>query len=45
MVHSDGIWNDLELKKNIWKQGRCMVHSEDILNDFKLQNKNENKDG
>jgi len=37
MVHSDGIWNDLELQKTQWKQGRQMVHADGIWNDLELQ--------
>ena len=30
MVHSGGIWNDLELYRKKWKLGRFIVHSDGI---------------
>ena len=33
------IWNDLELQRKKWKQGRLMVHSDGIRNYLELQGK------
>ena len=39
MESSDGIWNDFELQRTFWKQGRLILHSDVIWNDFELQRK------
>ena len=41
-MHSETIWNDLELQNHFWKQCLESMHSYGILDDLELQGINEN---
>jgi len=36
-MHSNGIWNDLELQWTSWKHCLCSMRSDSIQNDSELQ--------